>query len=90
MNFTEELDYIENSLEPHGYHLIYQEGHCRSLGMAEFSNGNKFLVVTQKSGVWDLEGPRSLLEPFQLWKPYENIRQFSAALCTFINKDCKI
>lgn len=53
-------------------------------GVADFSDGFRTIRVIKDRSQWMLKGVRDQLEPFGLWRAFDDTQEFRAALLTYV------
>ena len=79
-----DLDILKEALEPLGFKVVKSESGTMDSGMAVFSNEEKQIEITKDRSQWMFAGPRSELEPIELWRAFDDTYEFKDALVKYI------
>lgn len=80
------LETLENAMQAIGFALVRAESGTMDSGRAEFSNGDRSVVVWKDRSQWTLDGSREDREPFGLWRAFDDTREFCDALVAYLSR----
>lgn len=84
MDAPKDLEVISTAMATVGFALLFAENGPMDSGVADFSDGFRTIRVIKDRSQWMLKGVRDQLEPFGLWRAFDDTQEFRAALLTYV------